>query len=306
MPLWLMPDKEPWSLGSELRMMKLEMVLLSEMALKSRFSPSAPSSCLGLRTAPQVPVTIIAVHRHVAAAGLGLHCACSDCVKSWRPCCSPRWCTCVDLQMNGIVVYLQSAFVVEGLLAGATEHAALLQGSTPLSHRTLFSGDMCVISEVMEEVQGVDGEEFPLTLNSSDSILETQHPAASLLLTGPALNRVPSRLTSGVSCLVCVSWWLESLPELSNGAGTEFSSCSGSMRAILLTSVSKWCPLLQPGASALAGRCTGRCVLLSMKLRMSELVLVVGTMTACPSLSCSAMSSTMDFGLSKAQETAAA
>ncbi len=66
---------------------------------------------------------------------------------------------------------------------------------------------------------GVDGEEFPLTLNSSDSIFGDSASSSISALTGPASNRAPSRLTSDVSCLVCVSWWLESLPELSNGAG---------------------------------------------------------------------------------------
>lgn len=103
-----------------------------------------------------------------------------------------------------------------------------------------------------------------------------------------------SGFESEISCRAGVSCWRESALDLSSGAGTELSNCKGSMKVMFWTKLSKWWPLFLLRGSVVGGT-DGRCMLLSMKLRMSEFARTVGTMTACPSLSCSAISSTMDF-----------
>ncbi|TNN61685.1 hypothetical protein EYF80_028115 [Liparis tanakae] len=69
------------------------------------------------------------------------------------------------------------------------------------------------------------------------------------------------------------------------------------MKAMLLTKFSKWCMLLLLSLSTLDVErlAAVRGVLRSMKVRISELVRVLGTNTAWPSLSCRAISSTIDL-----------
>lgn len=69
------------------------------------------------------------------------------------------------------------------------------------------------------------------------------------------------------------------------------------MKAMLLIKFSKWCMLLPLNLSTLDVErfAAVRGVLRSMKVRISELVRVLGTNTAWPSLSCRAISSTMDL-----------
>lgn len=69
------------------------------------------------------------------------------------------------------------------------------------------------------------------------------------------------------------------------------------MNAMLLMKFSKWCMLLPLSLSALDVETLAavRGVLRSIKVRISELVRVLGTSTAWPSLSCRAISSTIDL-----------